>query len=137
VGVLLDSSVPIKAQRLRLDERGMLVRIKSIVGNAVLGTSTIVVTELLQGVAPGKHPEARAMRQLFFDEFLLDINVHPYSSEIALLAGRIGGEQMTFGRTIPTLDLMIGATALYLGFSLLTANVRHFSLIPGLHVLPF
>jgi len=31
--------------------------------------------------------------------------------------------------------LLIGATALSLGFSLLTVNLRHFKLIPGLNVI--
>ncbi|MGD0796083.1 MAG: hypothetical protein ABR910_00035 [Acidobacteriaceae bacterium] len=32
-------------------------------------------------------------------------------------------------------DLLIGATALSLGFSVMTENVRHFKLIPGLDVI--
>jgi len=34
-------------------------------------------------------------------------------------------------------DLMIGATAIFAGFSILTFNLRHFRMIPGLHVIPF
>jgi predicted nucleic acid-binding protein len=37
---------------------------------------------------------------------------------------------------IPFGDLLIGATALSLGFSVLTANLRHFQKIPGLTVVP-
>ena len=54
-----------------------------------------------------------------------------------MLAGKIDGEQQAQGVTIPFADLLIGATALSLGFSLLTANLRHFRLIPGLVVIPF
>jgi len=32
-------------------------------------------------------------------------------------------------------DLLIGVTALHLGFSVATLNVRHFQLIPGLSVI--
>jgi predicted nucleic acid-binding protein len=32
-------------------------------------------------------------------------------------------------------DLIIGATALHLGFDIATLNVRHFQRIPGLHVV--
>ena len=39
------------------------------------------------------------------------------------------------GVTIPFADLLIGATALEVGYSLLTLNVRHFQLIPGLSVM--
>jgi predicted nucleic acid-binding protein len=39
--------------------------------------------------------------------------------------------------TIPFADLLIGVTALELGFSVLTVNLRHFRLIPGLKVEQF
>lgn len=35
-----------------------------------------------------------------------------------------------------TVEKLIGATALSLGFSLVTVNLRHFRLIPGLTVIP-
>ena len=34
-------------------------------------------------------------------------------------------------------DLIIGATALHLGFDVVTRNLRHFQAIPGLNVLSF
>jgi predicted nucleic acid-binding protein len=36
---------------------------------------------------------------------------------------------------IPLSDLLIGASALELGYSVGTANVRHFQLIPELNVI--
>jgi predicted nucleic acid-binding protein len=39
--------------------------------------------------------------------------------------------------TIPFSDLLIGATALLHGYSVLTVNPRHFSLIPDLTVVQF
>jgi predicted nucleic acid-binding protein len=36
---------------------------------------------------------------------------------------------------IPFVDLLLGATALLLGFSILTVNPRHFKLVPGLNVI--
>jgi predicted nucleic acid-binding protein len=33
------------------------------------------------------------------------------------------------------MDLLIGATALEIGYSVVTANVRHFRLIPGLKII--
>jgi predicted nucleic acid-binding protein len=32
-------------------------------------------------------------------------------------------------------DLLIGATALHLGYAVATLNIRHFQLIPGLSVV--
>jgi predicted nucleic acid-binding protein len=54
-----------------------------------------------------------------------------------MIAGKIDGEQTAIGMIIPITDLLIGATALSLGFSVLTSNARHFQLIPGLSVIPF
>ena len=61
--------------------------------------------------------------------------MHPLTLEMAQLAGRIHGEQMGRGVSIDFPDLLIGATALYLGFSVVTLNVRHFKMIPGLPVV--
>jgi predicted nucleic acid-binding protein len=64
-----------------------------------------------------------------------DLVVCPVSLEIALLAGRIEGEQAAKGNIIAFEDLVIGATALYLGFDVATLNIRHFQRIPGLKVV--
>jgi predicted nucleic acid-binding protein len=69
------------------------------------------------------------------EELLRSLTVYPYTQETAMLAGRIDGEQQSLGITIPFSDLLIGATALSLSFNILTVNVRHFRLIPGLSVL--
>jgi predicted nucleic acid-binding protein len=50
------------------------------------------------------------------------------------LAGKIEGEQAAKGLVIVLPDLLIGATALYLGYFVATLNTRHFRLIPGLSV---
>jgi tRNA(fMet)-specific endonuclease VapC len=52
-----------------------------------------------------------------------------------MLAGKLDREQQSKGIVIPFGDLLIGATALSLGFSVLTKNLRHFQKIPGLSVV--
>ena len=66
---------------------------------------------------------------------LTDLEVLPYTRSTAFLAGKISGEQRALGITIPSMDLLIGATALEIGYSLVTVNLRHFQLIPGLTVI--
>ncbi len=61
----------------------------------------------------------------------------PFGEAAAELAGKLGAEQAASGIVIPGNDLMIGATALSLGYAILTANVRHFRMIPGLQVIDF
>jgi predicted nucleic acid-binding protein len=50
-------------------------------------------------------------------------------------AGRIDGSLQAQGIRVALGDLLIGATALELGYSVLTGNVRHFQKIPGLDVI--
>ena len=92
------------------------------------------LTELVHGIYRAPFAEIRLRRQLFIDELLRDFTVYPYSKETAMLAGRLDGEQQAQGVTIPFGDLLIGATALALSFSVITVNPRHFRLIPGLNV---
>ena len=77
----------------------------------------------------------RERRRAFTEELCRDMVVHPVTLEIAQLAGRIEGEQAAGGVSIAFEDLLIGATALHLGYSVVTVNVRHFRLIPGLSVV--
>ena len=62
------------------------------------------------------------------------MTVHPLTTEIAQLAGKISGQEAGRGITLPFEDLLIGATALYLRFEVVTNNVRHFQMIPSLVV---
>jgi tRNA(fMet)-specific endonuclease VapC len=71
---------------------------------------------------------------IVLNELLADLTVYPYTKETALLAGKIDGEQQSRGLVIPFADLLIGATALSLGYQVLTGNPRDFQRIPGLSV---
>ena len=62
------------------------------------------------------------------------MTVHPLTDEIAQRAGALSGQEAERGITLPFADLLIGATALHLGFEVVTDNARHFELIPGLVV---
>jgi predicted nucleic acid-binding protein len=64
-----------------------------------------------------------------------DLIVHPITLQVAQLAGRIEGEQAALGISVAMEDLLIGATALHLGYNVATVNLRHFRLIPGLQVI--
>ena len=61
--------------------------------------------------------------------------IQPVTVPIALRAGQIDGQSQARGVRIPLSDLLIGASALELGYGVGTANVRHFQLITGLNVI--
>jgi predicted nucleic acid-binding protein len=63
------------------------------------------------------------------------VPVYPVSLAIALRAGQIDGATGAQGVHVALGDLLIGVTALEAGYSVATANVRHFGMIPGLDVV--
>lgn len=137
MGSLLDSTAVIAAERARQTAQQFILSINRKIGDQPIVLSAVGYTELLNGLYREHDPRRRQRRDEFFTYLLRLVPVMPYTLEIAELAGRLGGEAMSIGRTIPFVDLMIGATALSLNFSILTSNERHFHLIPGLAVIPF
>jgi len=135
MGLILDSSIAIVAERRGDTVEKMIENVVAAVGDEDAALSSVGLTELVHGIYRAQTPLKRQRRQLFIEEMLRDLTVYPYTRETAMLAGKIDGEQQAQGVTIPFGDLLIGATALALGFSVLTANLRHFRLIPGLDVL--
>jgi len=137
MGIILDSSVVIIAERRGDTVVELLRGIIASTGDQELALSAIGLTELVHGIYRAQTPKVRSERQAFIDELVADVVVYPYTKETAQLAGRIDAEQKTRGNVIPFSDLLIGATALVARHSILTANARHFRMIPGLTVLPF
>jgi predicted nucleic acid-binding protein len=135
MGLILDSSVVIAAERRGDTVAQLLRQIATANGDQEATLSSIGLTELVHGIYRARTPQLRSRREAFILELLNDVEVHPYTKETALLAGRLDGEQQDRGVTIPFSDLLIGATALALGYSLVTVNPRHFRLIPGLSVV--
>jgi predicted nucleic acid-binding protein len=135
MGLILDSSVIIASERRGENVERLIERVVTVAGDQEAALSAIGLTELIHGLYRAKTPAMRFQRQSFLDELLADLTVYPYTKETAMLAGKLDGEQQSKGVVIPFGDLLIGATALSLGFSVLTANLRHFQRIPGLTVL--
>ena len=135
MGLILDSSVLITAERQGLNARQMLAAISSAIGGDEIGMSVVTLIELAHGAARADTLERRAKRKQFIQELLLALPVHPITVPVALRTGQIDGENTARGIRLPLSDLLIGATALELGYTVATANIRHFQMIPGLSVL--
>ena len=135
MGLILDSSVVIASERRGETVERLIERVVTATGDQEAALSAIGLTELIHGLYRAKTPAMRLHRQSFLDELLADLTVYPYTKETAMLAGKLDGEQRSKGVVLPFTDLLIGATALSLGFSVLTANLRHFQKIPGLSVM--
>ena len=135
VGLILDSSVAIRAERDAISPRDFLLKIRSLSDAEDVGLSAIGVTELIHGIYRADSIARADRRRRFLTSLLEDLPVFPYTLEIAQIAGRIDGEQTRSGNIIPFIDLLIGATALAHHYAVLTTNVRHFRMIPNLEVL--
>jgi len=137
MGLILDSSVLITGERQGQNVRQMLAAISSITGNTEIALCVVTIIELAHGVVRADTAQRQAKRQKFVEELLGAVPIHPITVPIALRTGRIDGENLARGVRIPLSDLLIGVTALELGYSVATANLRHFRLIPGLQVVPW
>jgi tRNA(fMet)-specific endonuclease VapC len=135
MGLILDSSVLIAGERHDRSIRQILDQLRAKHGESEAALSVVTVLELTHGIYRAKTSVHHARRRAFAQEVYRDMVVHPVSFEIAELAGQIEAEQMTRGIVIAFQDLLIGATALHLGFDVATLNVRHFQKIPGLKIV--
>ena len=137
MGLILDSSVVIAAERRGDTVLQFFERVVNTTGDQEAALSAVGLTELIHGLYRAKTPAVRVRRESFLNELLADLTVYPYTKATTMLAGRLDGEQQSKGVVIPFGDLLIGATALSLGYSVLTVNLRDFRHIPGLSVVPF
>lgn len=127
VALILDSSIVIAAERRGHSVRQILEQIQASHGNIDIGLSVVTIAELIHGAYRAKTDWDKQRRLTFVDRLCSDVPVHPVTIEMARVVGRIEGEQAVQGIAIPFEDLVIGVTALQLGFDVATLNVRHFS----------
>jgi len=111
--------------------------VKSAVGRlaaveqAGVSVSIISVAELYEGVYQSANPEERRRG---IDSFLIGVTVLNIDEETARTFGRLRCSLRRVGELIDNFDLLIAATCLRHGMTLITGNVRHFKRIPGLNM---
>jgi predicted nucleic acid-binding protein len=134
VGVILDTSVIVRAERRGQSVSQILGYIREVLGETEVGISVVTIAELTHGVQRSKLETQRQRSQAFVDDVLATLTAYPVTPGIARRVGVISGQEAERGITLPLEDLLIGATALELGFDVATHNVRHFAMIPNLAV---
>jgi tRNA(fMet)-specific endonuclease VapC len=135
MGLILDSSVLIASERQGRNARQMLSAIARTAGETEIALSVVTLLELAHGAARADTAERKANREQVIQELLTALPVHPVTVPVALRVGQIDGENQAQGVRLPLADLLIGVTALELGYTVATGNLRHFRRIPGLEVI--
>jgi len=135
LGLVVDSTVIIAAERKRQSVEELLRVIRETFGEIEIAISAVTLAELVHGVVRANTSEIRNRRRAFIDELKKHVPVHPITDSTAEIAGQLSGEQAAKGIKLPADDLLIGASAIEQGYAVATLNARHFQKIPGLQVL--
>lgn len=134
MGLILDSSVIIAAERRGRTVLQILEQVRSAYGEIEIGISVVTAPELVHGAYRAKAEGDQKKRLEFVEQLCRDIPVYPVTLDVARTAGRIEGQQEAKGIQLAFDDLLIAATALQLGFSVATLNTRDFKKVPGLNL---
>jgi predicted nucleic acid-binding protein len=131
VGTLIDSSVLIAAERLTLDLGSAL----GAHAQEPVGIAAITASELLHGVHRAASAAQRRRRETFVERLLDVLPVFPFDIGTARIHASLWAGLASKGATVGSHDLLIGATAIALGYRVTTRDRRSFAKIPGLEVV--
>jgi len=130
MGILIDSSVLIAAERRLLDLEPLLAER----GREDVAIAAITASELLHGVHRLKGIR-RARSEAFVERVLDRLPVVDFDVAAARVHATLSADLRTKGTPVGAHDLLIAATAVLLDYSVATRDLRSFPRIKGLTVL--
>lgn len=130
MGVLIDSSVLIDAERGRLD---LASHVRQRPGEEAF-ISAVTVSEILFGVYRAADPAARNRRAAVAEALLARFEVLGIDAAVARLHAQLKADLAARGTPIGPHDLWLAATCLLHGLTMVTGNLREFRRVPGLNV---
>jgi tRNA(fMet)-specific endonuclease VapC len=130
---LVDTSVFIELERQRIAAE----ELAGFLPSEPAALAAITASELLVGVHAADSVERRIRREAFVELVLATLPVIPFDLRVARSYASLSANLRAVGRTIGAHDLQIAATAVTLGWGVVTANLRDFAAIPGLRVTRF
>jgi predicted nucleic acid-binding protein len=130
LAALIDSSVLIAGERGELD----LDRFVTQHGQTDLALASISASELLHGIHRLRSSARKVRAEAWVEGVLAALPVLPFDLACARAHARLGAHLARKGITIGGHDLIIGASALARGYSVITKDRRGFPRIPELEV---
>jgi len=130
MGIIFDTSVLIEAER-REFEIDKFTRNRE---KELFGLSVISVAELLHGVHRSDSAKRQVKRSAYVEKVIELFPVYVFDISAARIYAQIWSDLSKKGIQIGAHDLIIASTALALGFSVATFNLRHFERIDGLKI---
>jgi len=130
MGILIDSSSLIAAERGRLDLQGVL----DTSADEEVAIAAVTASELLHGLHRLKGGVQQARAERFVERLLERLPVVPFDLAVARVHARLGADLAAKGTSVGAHDLMIAATAVAIDFDLATRDLRSFPKIAGLTV---
>lgn len=130
MGVLIDASILIEAERGRLDLAAHVTHHAE--EEAFL--SVVTASELLHGVHRAHRPDQRARRSAFVEGVLERFPLLEIDLATARAHARLWADLSVAGRLIGPNDLWLAAACIAHGLTIVTGNAREFGRVPGLKV---
>jgi len=132
VGVIIDTSLLIACERQAIDLDAFIQGRRQ----EPVGISVITAAELLHGVHRADTGRRRLKRSAYVEKILDLISVYPFDLAAAKIYADLWANLQKRGQQVGSHDVMIAATALSLGYSLATLDLRDYERIEGLTVEP-
>lgn len=129
MGLIVDTGIFIRAEREA--HRDPVANFSS---GEELGICSITLSELLEGVHYAKSELQAERRRAFVTRIRSVFPVIPFDETIAEIHAGLRARQRLSGKTIGAHDLIIAATAVSLGWDVLTFNATEFRQVEGLQV---
>lgn len=126
--MLIDSSVLVAWERDQRDIEAQLAEHS----NEDIAISAITASELLHGVHRAATPARRSQREAFVEGLLSRLPIVSFDLVTARIHARLSAELAFKGTPVGPHDLIIAATAMARGHTVVTRDERSFPKIPGL-----
>lgn len=131
MGVLIDSSVLIAAERKQLNLEALLAEH----AEEDFAISAVTASELLHGVHRARTPVQENRREAFVEGLFARLPVLPFDLVTARIHAHLSAELAARRVAVGPHDLMIAATAMAKGYNVATRDERSFPKIPGISLL--